>query len=47
MYTLADKYSLTKEDVVRLAKNSFAITWMPEEKKAAFLEMVDRYAAEN
>lgn len=47
MYTLADKYGLTKEDVVQLARNSFAITWMPEEKKAAFLAMVDRYAAEN
>ena len=47
MYTLADKYNLTKADVVQLAKNSFAATWMPEEKKAEFIAMVDAYAAEN
>lgn len=47
MYTLADKYDLTKEQVVKLAKNSFAITWMPDKKKAEYIAIIDRYVAEN
>ena len=46
-YSLADNQSLSKEDVVKLAKNSFTATWMPEEKKAEYIAMIDRYAAEN
>lgn len=47
MYTLADKYDLTKEDLVKLAENSFAVTWLSEEKKTAYLAMVNAYAAEH
>lgn len=47
MYTLADKYDLTKEEVVQLAKNSFTITWLPEEKKAEYIAAIDKYVAEN
>jgi len=46
-YALAEKQDLSKEDVVKLAKNSFRATWLPEEKKAEYLAMVDRYAAEH
>lgn len=47
MYTLADKYDLTKEDIIKLARNSFEVTWLPEEKKAEYLAMIDQYIAEN
>lgn len=47
MYALACEAGLTKADVVQLAKNSFAITFMSEEKKAAYIAEVDAYAAKN
>ena len=47
LYTLADAYNLTKDDVIRIAKNSFQATWLPEEKKAAYIAMIDAYVKEN
>ncbi len=45
MYALATKYNLTKEDLVQLAKNAFEIAWISDEKKKAYVKMVDDYAA--
>jgi len=47
MVELAKEADLTKADLVQLAKNSFAITWMSEEKKAKFIADIDAYAAAN
>lgn len=47
MYVLADAYALTKEDIVQLARNSFEVTWLSDEKKAEYQKMIDAYLAEN
>ena len=44
MYALADKYDLTKDDVIQLAKNSFKIAWLPKDKIDEYLKQVDVYA---
>jgi adenosine deaminase len=36
---------LSREDVVRLAHNSFAISWLPADDRAAYLDRLDEYAA--
>lgn len=46
MFTLADAYDLTQEDIVQLAKNSFEIAWMTQEKKDAYIQQIDRYVAQ-
>lgn len=46
MYAFATKYAVSKEDMIQLAKNSFAIGWMPEDKKAAYIDKIDRYVAQ-
>ncbi len=46
MYALATKYNLSKEDLVQLAKNAFEIAWISDEKKKAYVKMVDDYAAQ-
>lgn len=43
MYALASKYSLTKEDIIKLAKNSFEVAWISEEKKQKYLKEIDDY----
>jgi adenosine deaminase len=45
MYALADRYGLTKADVVLLARNSFEIAWMPDEKKKEYIRQIDAYLA--
>jgi adenosine deaminase len=47
MYTLADAFDLTKEDIVQLAKNSFEASWLSLEKKRAYIAQIDAYAAAN
>lgn len=43
LYALAEKYSLTQKDVVQIARNSFEIAWISEEKKAEYLAQIDAY----
>lgn len=45
LYTLAQAYQLTQEDVIRIVRNSFAAAWISEEKKQAYWKMIDEYAA--
>lgn len=45
LFTLADKYNLTKEDIIALVKNAFQIAFLSPEKKKAYLEQVDAYLA--
>lgn len=46
-YALAQKYDLTKEQIVALAKNSFAASWISEQQKAFYLAELDEYLANN
>jgi adenine deaminase len=43
---VAAKVGLTSEEVVRLAKNSFEVSWIDDERRAAYLAEVDRYVEE-
>ena len=43
----ADKYNLTKEQVVTLAKNSFEASWISREQKDFYLKELDEYAQNN
>jgi adenine deaminase len=45
MITLAEAYDLTKDDIITLAKNSFDIAWISEEKKRNYLDAVDAFVA--
>lgn len=45
LYALAQRYELTREDVIQIAKNSFRIAWISDEKKTEYLRQVDEYAA--
>jgi adenosine deaminase len=42
---LAEEGGFTREQIIRLAKNSFLATWAPEEDKERYLAMVEAYAA--
>ncbi|GAA3616668.1 adenosine deaminase [Secundilactobacillus similis DSM 23365 = JCM 2765] len=46
-YAIADKFNLTKDQVVRLAKNSFETSWISDEAKALYLAEIDDYVAAN
>ncbi len=46
MYALATNYNLTKDDVIRLAKNSFEVAWLPNERRQEYLKQIDAYAAQ-
>lgn len=46
-YAIADKYNLTKEQVVKLARNSFETSWISAEQKAIYIEELKKYAKEN
>lgn len=45
LYALAQKYELSQDDVVQIAKNSFGIAWILEGKKKEYLKMIDKYVA--
>lgn len=46
-YAIADKYNLTKDQVVKLARNSFETSWISAEQKAIYIEELEKYAKEN
>lgn len=46
-YAIADRYDLTKDQVVQLAKNSFETSWISKEKKALYLKELAEYVAAN
>jgi adenosine deaminase len=37
---------LSREQLLRLARNSFVASFLPEESKRAYLDEVDRFAAQ-
>lgn len=47
LYALAQKYELSKEDVIQIARNSFEIAWMSDEKKKDYQKMIDNYVVGN
>lgn len=42
---LAEGMDLTREDVVRLARNSLEISWLDADRRAQYLDRLDRYVA--
>ena len=44
MFTLASKYKLSKQDIIKLVKNSFLASFMSDKKKKSYLKLVDEYA---
>ena len=46
LYALALKYQLSQEDLVQLAKNSFEVAWMADEKKKSYLKELEDYVAQ-
>ncbi len=46
LYALATNYNLTKEDIIKIVKNSFEIAWITDEKKAVYLKQIDDYVAQ-
>lgn len=45
--TFADKFNLTKEQVVTLARNSFETSWISDQQKAIYLTELEEYAKNN
>lgn len=45
MMALTEQYNLTQEDIVQIAKNSFGIAWISDEKKEKYWNMIDEYVA--
>lgn len=45
LYALAQKYNLTKADVVQIAKNSFAIAWISDNQKKAYIDQIEAYVS--
>lgn len=43
MYALAKEANLNKKDIIQLAKNSFEIAWIDEDKKKKYLEKVNDF----
>ena len=46
-YAVADRYNLTKDQVVTLARNSFEASWISPEQKALYLKELDDYVKNN
>ncbi|MFD0898028.1 adenosine deaminase [Loigolactobacillus binensis] len=46
-YALAEKFALTKAQVVQLARNSFTTAWISAEQKALYLAELDQYVAQH
>jgi adenosine deaminase len=36
---------LSRDELVRLARNAFTISWLPEDARDAYLDELDAYAA--
>lgn len=45
LVALQEAASLTRDEMVQLAKNGFIISWLPDDEKARYLGAVDAYAA--
>lgn len=45
LFALAEKYDMTQEDIIQIAKNSFGIAWISDEKKKEYWTMIDEYVA--
>ena len=45
LYAVAQRYDMSRDDVIQLARNSFNIAWIPDEKKKAYQKMIDEYIA--
>lgn len=43
MFALSEKYKMTREDIIQIAKNSFGIAWISDEKKKEYWDMIDEY----
>ncbi len=43
-FELAQEFNLSKEDVVKLARNSFEASWISEEQKAIYIAELEEYA---
>jgi adenosine deaminase len=46
-YALATAYDLTKEQIIKLARNAFETSWISDEKKAIYIEELNDYAKIN
>lgn len=46
-YALAKNYDLTKDQIVTLAKNSFASSWISDEQKTLYFKELDEFAKNN
>ncbi|WEV63434.1 adenosine deaminase [Bifidobacterium sp. ESL0732] len=44
---LADQFNLTRDQVIQIARNSFDISWISDEKKALYQAQIDDYIANN
>lgn len=44
MFVLSENMNLTKEDIIKLAKNSFEIAWISDEEKDKYLKEIDEFA---
>jgi adenosine deaminase len=45
LVALQEAANLTRDEMVQLAKNGFAISWLPDDEKERYLGAVDAYAA--
>ncbi len=45
LYALAEKYELTVDDIVQIARNSFDVAWISDEKKEDYWKIIDDYLA--
>lgn len=43
MFALAQSYSMTPAEMVQLARNSFEVSWLPDDRKAAYLRQITDY----
>ena len=46
-YALAQKYHLTKDQIVQLAKNSFETSWISQRQKQLYLDEIDHFVTAN
>src|SRR5262249_39352616 len=45
MLAVRDAVGLTREEAVQLARNAFAISWLPAEDRARYLDALDEYSS--
>ena len=47
MYALAEKYNISKDNIIQIAKNSFNIAWISDDKKKEYCKTIDDYVLNN